>query len=586
MKRVLGLVTLLLLAAGQGFAQNNDVVDQTDQTDQAPQTDLVDAGVTAAPEPDAEKGDQTLEEGLHDEDAFVVICPIEDEIDEGVSVVVQRAVREAEGAEALLFVINTPGGRVDSAVEITTAIMSVECPTIAFIEGMGAISAGAIISYACDYIYISEGTNIGASTPIAPGQETTEAIDAKFNSVIRGKFRALGEANGHSPLIGEAMVERDIELRGYLTEDGDYFIFKADDALAKKKLGGEKKSGDVLDRILDAVSEGDGEGDITEVLKEVLGAAAGKSDSDDDSESEDVSAGDEAFAQFVDSTELISAKGELLTLTSKEAVHVQLAEAITTDVDDTLREHLLGSVKRLTITPTWEEALFALLTSPTIAGLLLMAGLGGIYVEVRTPGFGAPGIIGTACLALFFGAHMVIGMTDWIDIVLILVGFLLILAEMFLLPGFGIAGLLGFLFLVVGSYMALVKAPIPDPANIWEVVDMQNAIYTLTVAMISFIGFVFVSGMILPYSPMGKALVLSSVVETPVEFAAQAEEALGRRGVALSMLRPAGKGRFDGTKYDVVTRGEFIDEGAAIEIIESSGNRYVVTAIEEKEHHA
>src|SRR5690606_14580038 len=131
-------------------------------------------------------------------------------------------------------------------------------------------------------------------------------------------------------------------------------------------------------------------------------------------------------------TELVSPRGELLTLTSEEAVHFGLAAGITTDVDDTLREFYLGSTRRLEITPTWEEALFALLTSPTIAGLLLMAGIGGIYVEVRTPGFGAPGIIGVTCLALFFGSHLVLGMADWIDLALIAAGFLLILAEIFL----------------------------------------------------------------------------------------------------------------------------------------------------------
>src|SRR5690606_5187678 len=134
-------------------------------------------------------------------------------------------------------------------------------------------------------------------------------------------------------------------------------------------------------------------------------------------------------------------------------------------------------------TPTWEEALFAFLTSPTIAGLLLMAGLGGIYVEVRTPGFGAPGIIGATCLALFFGAHMVLGMADWVDVSLSICGFLLMLAEVFLLPGFGIAGILGIAFLIGCSYLALVKAPIPEFA--WDIQHSQEALYTLTVTLVS-----------------------------------------------------------------------------------------------------
>jgi membrane-bound serine protease (ClpP class) len=280
---------------------------------------------------------------------------------------------------------------------------------------------------------------------------------------------------------------------------------------------------------------------------------------------------------------LVSARGELLTMTSNEAVHFGLAKSITTDIDDTLREHLLGSVDRLEIIPTWEEALFAFLTSPTIAGLLLMAGLGSIYVEVRTPGFGGAGVLGAACLALFFGSHMVIGMADWIDLALIVAGFLLILAEVFLLPGFGIAGVAGFACLLGGCYLALVKSPMPEFA--WEFAATQQALYTLCVGMFSFIGFVVASGFILPYTPLGNAMILSTALDNEAGYTAQTEEAsratTGLRGVAATKLRPAGKGRFGDQKLDVVTRGEFLEEGVPIVVISSDGNRIVVSQSEE-----
>ncbi len=575
MKWMLGIIWVLLLAISPVQAQETS--ETADESSTA--TEVIPAeAVEETPPVDIKTAN-----GDSETEPFVVICPIEGEIDEGVAVVVERAAREAEGAEALLFVINTPGGRVDSAIEITSAIMSVDCPTIAYIEGMGAISAGAIISYACDFIYMAEGTNIGASTPIMPGVETTEAMDEKSNSFVRGKYRALGEANGHDPLLGEAMVDRNMEVRGYRNPDGTYHIFKVEDSVSRDGGSKKSKSGDVLDKILDAVSEDGGDGsndDITEVLKKILGAAAGveESSSDDGAAMED-----DEYNFIVENTELISARGELLTMTSKEATHFGLSTALTTDVDDTLREFLLGSVNRKTITPTWEESLFALLTSPTIAGLLLMAGLGGIYVEVRTPGFGAPGIIGTVCLALFFGSHMVIGMTDWIDVALIIAGFLLILAEMFLLPGFGLAGILGFVCLMGGAYLALVQAPIPDFS--WDVTRSQEALYTLSVGFFAFIAFAVLSGFVLPYTPLGSALIMSTVLDNESGYTSQtseeAQSALGLKGVAASALRPAGKGRFGKKKYDVVTRGEFLDKDTPIEIIQSDGNRYVVTEREE-----
>src|SRR5690606_32561983 len=109
--------------------------------------------------------------GTPPESGYVVIAKIEGEIDDGVAVVVERAVAEAANADGLVFVIDTPGGRVDSAIAITRSIMSAKCPTVAYVEGMGAISAGAIISYSCDHIVMAPASNIGASTPITMGAQ-------------------------------------------------------------------------------------------------------------------------------------------------------------------------------------------------------------------------------------------------------------------------------------------------------------------------------------------------------------------------------------------------------------------------------
>ncbi len=557
MKRLLGVICIFLLAISPISAQETP----TEATAIEAPPVVVEENSVPAEDVGTETTEVGGDENTEEKKPFVVICPINDEINEGLAVVVKRAVDSAKNADALLFVIDTPGGRVDSAIEITTAIMSVDCPTIAYIEGMGAISAGAIISYSCDYIYMTEGTNIGASTPIMPGVETTEAMDEKSNSFVRAKYRALGEANGHAPLLGEAMVDRNMEVRGYLEEDGTYTIFKVE----------ESEAGDYSDS----------NSDVVKVLQKILGAVAGANGENAPSADGDSEADDD-YAYITEKTELISARGELLTMTSNEAVHFGLAAGITTDISDTLREFMLGSVDRLTIEPTWEEALFAFLTSPTIAGLLLMAGLGGIYVEVRTPGFGAPGIIGTACLALFFGSHMVLGMTDWVDLALILAGFLLILAEVFLLPGFGLAGILGFVCLIGGAYLALVKAPMPEFA--WEYGHMNEALYTLCVGFFSFIAFVVVSGFVLPYTPLGNFLVLSTALNSDAGYTAQttveAQASLGLQGVVHSALRPAGKGRFGNQKMDVVTRGEFLDKDTPIKIIQSDGNRYVVTEID------
>ncbi|MEX2016152.1 MAG: ATP-dependent Clp protease proteolytic subunit, partial [Candidatus Hydrogenedentales bacterium] len=111
----------------------------------------------------------------------VIVCPIEGMIDEGIAVIVERAVEEAneKGAKALIFRIDTPGGRVDSAVKIASAIQRSRTLTIAYIEGMGAISAGALISMACDEIVMAPGSNIGAAAPVIPTAEGMQPTGEK-----------------------------------------------------------------------------------------------------------------------------------------------------------------------------------------------------------------------------------------------------------------------------------------------------------------------------------------------------------------------------------------------------------------------
>jgi membrane-bound serine protease (ClpP class) len=406
-----------------------------------------------------------------------------------------------------------------------------------------------------------------------PGVDTTEAMDEKSNSFIRGKYRALGEANGHEPLLGEAMVDRNIEVRAYRNADDGYYFFRSDQG---DSGDGDSNRRDLLDQILDAVSE-DGESgeEIGDLLRKVLGA-------EDASRSPAVrpQSADRAARKALDeNTILVSPRGELLTLTSREAVQFGLAESITTDVDDTLREHLLGSIKRLEITPTWDEALFAFLTTPTIAGLLLMAGLGGLYVEARTPGFGAPGInrrrLPGPVLRRAHGHRH--GELD----------------RRRPARNRRVAHPRGDLPAARFRHRGRTRRRVPHrrglygarqrplPEFAWEIDSMRRALYTLTVGLFSFGAFVVGSAFLLPYTPLGNFLVLSTALQNDAGYTAQcAEESATLRGlvgVATTPLRPAGKGRFGTRKVDVVTRGEFLDQDTPIQIILSDGNRYVVT---------
>ena len=158
-------------------------------------------------------------------EGFVVVCPVSDLIDDGIAVVVERAVHEAREADALVLEVDTPGGLIDAAKDISISIGKARCQTIAYIKGMGAISAGAMISYACDDMIMEPGTNIGAATPVVVGPQGMQPTGEKEVSYMRGKMRALAERNKHNPGIAEAMVDKDIELRSFLDPQGDWQIF-------------------------------------------------------------------------------------------------------------------------------------------------------------------------------------------------------------------------------------------------------------------------------------------------------------------------------------------------------------------------
>lgn len=493
-------------------------------------------------------------------------------IDEGVRVIVRRAVDEAKAmnAKAMVLRIDTPGGRVDSAVAIASAISDAPFRTIAYIEGMGAISAGALISFACDDIIMTPGSAIGAATPVYATPEGTQPTGEKEVSFMRAKMRALAEANGHNPDLAQAMVDKDIELRGYRNEQGDYIVFaasrvtgdedsdaEASDAESARDQA-ESPAGDMVRRIL-------GDTPLEQPVEETPAAAAGT----------------EALPQPkvpIEDTDLVLASGKLLTMTPSEAEKYGLIPTTVESLDDAIRYYQLGGGTYHIIEPTWAETVFKFLTNPTVAGLLLLIGLGGLYFEVQTPGFGIPGIVGIIALSLLFGSHFVLGLTETIDVVLILAGVLLLLAELLLIPGFGIAGMAGIVCILLGTYLALVDFTIPEYS--WDYDRLGEVGYSLSLALILFMGLVIITWRLLPRTPLYRALVVGETQQTTEGYTSPIQDVIeprtGMRGVTVSMLRPVGRARFGDATLQVVSRGAYIPKGTEVEIIQIDGSRVIV----------
>lgn len=265
-------------------------------------------------------------------------------------------------------------------------------------------------------------------------------------------------------------------------------------------------------------------------------------------------------------------KGKLLTLTTEEALAHGVVDFRVDSLNDLLARLDLAGAEVRRPSPTWAENLVRFLTHPTVSSLLMSLGILGILLEIRTPGFGVPGIVGIASLALFFWGHWLVQLAGWEELLLAAAGIVLLAVEVFILPGFGIAGVLGIVALVGGLGLTLVGA-----GATWGAVVAASGRVALSLLLA--IGASLVLLRVLPKLPIGRRLVLDT--ELPVEAGfGSAPDAdrrwLGRRGVSLSPLRPAGIAEFDGERVDVVSQGDLIGVGQPVEVVRVEGNRVVV----------
>jgi membrane-bound serine protease (ClpP class) len=292
---------------------------------------------------------------------------------------------------------------------------------------------------------------------------------------------------------------------------------------------------------------------------------------------------------------VICPKGKLLTLTSNEAVEVVapntkplLATAIVKDLPALLAKVGLPGAKVIRFEEESADRLARWITM--IGPLLFAAGMIGIYIEMRTPGFGLPGIAGAVCLGIYFFGHHVAGLAGWEDVALIMIGLVLLALEIFVIPGFGIAGISGIACIAIGAFMALIPhLPTVAPLQGVEAPEMgsyvDEALLKLTVSFLLIGILAWLVGKILPKTQFYSALVLEAGLSNDQGYVSSDVELyrsyLGREGLARTMLRPAGTAEFGDERLDVVTSGDLIPKGSRLRVIRVEGSRVVVERIED-----
>lgn len=298
--------------------------------------------------------------------------------------------------------------------------------------------------------------------------------------------------------------------------------------------------------------------------------------------------------------------GELVTLTTREAVEIGFADGEAASSSDVLAQLGLPDAHVVVTAPSWAERLVRALTHPMLGSVLFALGVLLILGELFAGGVGLATLAGAGLIATFFWGHLLAGLTGWEHVVLVGVGVALLLVELFVTPGFGVPGVLGLLGVLSGGLLAMTGS--------WELIPTAQILTTAGTLVLTFIVLGIVSVVVLSFLSrrkpegsdptartgsipgvsvggrrrgwlrwFGDGDVLASEGDpspTGLDDHGQRDRAwLAREGAvgeALSDLRPAGVASFEGERIDVVSEGDYISAGEKVEVIRAERYRRVV----------
>ena len=273
----------------------------------------------------------------------------------------------------------------------------------------------------------------------------------------------------------------------------------------------------------------------------------------------------------------VTRAGELLTLSSTEALRLGIADAVLPSVDATVEALGLADRPQVDHRASWAEGVLRFLGSPVLASILMMMMLGGLYFELQSPGVGFAGAAAVVGAALFFAPHYLLGLVQSWEIALFLVGMALIALEVFVIPGFGVFGIGGIAMVVTALLIALVPNVGLDFPSEGEIARASATVATSLVLLILLAGSL---ARWLPSSTRFSHLILAGTMDATAGYtSADTDDALlGANGTAVTPLRPAGTALLGDRRVDVVSDGPMLDAGTPIEVVSVRGARVVVRA--------
>jgi membrane-bound serine protease (ClpP class) len=403
----------------------------------------------------------------------------------------QQAFDAADSLNADIFLIhmNTYGGLVLDADSIRTKILQSSIPVYVFIDN-NAASAGALISIACDSIYMRPGGSIGAATVV---NQTGSAMPDKYQSYMRSTMRATAEAHGKDTII---------------TANDTIYKWRRDPRIAEAMVDPRV----FIEGIIDT--------------------------------------------------------GKVLTFTPTEAIVNGYCEGTAENIQEVLQRVGIEDYKIVEYEPTWIEKIIGFLVHPMISGLLIMAIIGGIYFEMQSPGIGFPlGVAILAAIAYFAPLYLEGLAANW-EIIVFIVGVILVVVEIFVIPGFGVAGISG----IILMFASLVLSLINNVDFNFEGVEMGHVGVAVTTVVLGVFGGFILSlylgnRLFSANSGMFRNLSLKSVQEVNDGFVCVETGMFalkGKTGISKTVLRPGGKVLIDGEVFDAVAISGFIDKDVNI----------------------
>ncbi|MDL2265862.1 nodulation protein NfeD [Parabacteroides sp. OttesenSCG-928-G07] len=421
--------------------------------------------------------------------AKIYVIDIKKEINKTTDIYLNKGLSEAKeiNASAVLIHMNTYGGLLEAADSMRTAILYSPIPVYVFIDN-NAASAGALISIACDKIFMRRGASMGAATVV---DQTGGEMPDKYQSFMRSMIRATAEAHGKDTLI----------------QNGDTIMTWKRDPLIAEAMVDERT---VVPNLIDS--------------------------------------------------------GKVLTLTAEEAVKWRYCDGIAESVDEVITQHLgYTNYETIHYTPSWLDNLRGFLMSPILQSLLILVIIGGIYFELQTPGIGFPTVAAITAAIVYFAPLYIEGLAQNWEILIFILGIILIIAELFIFPGFGISGIAGILFIITGLTISLLDNQYFNFDGVSTADTGQASLTVLFGLVMSFALILWLSNKIGSKRGLFRKVALHSEIEGSIS-SPEINSLVGKEGIASTVLRPSGKVEIEGNIYDGVSESGFIEKGTRVRV--------------------